>query len=79
MAPEVIVGLLSLAGTLIGSLAGIIASSKLTTYRIDQLEKKVDRHNSLIDRMYKLEERTGLQDAELDRLDSRLKKLEEQG
>ena len=44
MQPEVIVGLLSLCGTLIGSIAGIIASNKLTLYRIEQLEKKVDKH-----------------------------------
>lgn len=56
MAPEIVVGLLSLAGTLIGSVAGIIASNKLTLYRIEQLEKKVDKHNNLIERTYKLEE-----------------------
>ncbi|MBO7248321.1 MAG: hypothetical protein J6V02_08260 [Bacteroidaceae bacterium] len=56
MSPEVTVGLLSLAGTLIGSVAGIIASNKLTIYRIDQLEKKVDKHNNIIERTYKLEE-----------------------
>ena len=56
MPSEVIVGLLSLIGTLIGSIAGIIASNKLTIYRIDQLEKKVDKHNQIIERTYKLEE-----------------------
>lgn len=56
MPSEVIVGLLSLVGTLIGSVAGIIASNKLTIYRIDQLEKKVDKHNQIIERTYKLEE-----------------------
>lgn len=56
MPSEVIVGLLSLTGTLIGSIAGIIASNKLTIYRIDQLEKKVDKHNQIIERTYKLEE-----------------------
>lgn len=56
MPSEVIVGLLSLVGTLVGSVAGIIASNKLTIYRIDQLEKKVDKHNQIIERTYKLEE-----------------------
>lgn len=56
MQSEIIVGLLSLAGTLIGSIAGIIASNKLTLYRIEQLEKKVDKHNNLIERTFKLEE-----------------------
>ena len=45
-------------------------------YRIEQLEKKVDIHNSVIDRTYKLEERTELQEAELHRQNERLKILE---
>ena len=65
MPSEIIVGLLSLAGTLIGSIAGIIASSRLTLYRIDQLEKKVDKHNNLIERTYKLEERMSVAENEI--------------
>ncbi|MBE6928036.1 MAG: hypothetical protein E7467_06065 [Ruminococcaceae bacterium] len=45
MSPEVTVALLSLAGTLLGTLGGIVAAGKLTAYRIEQLEKKVDKHN----------------------------------
>lgn len=41
----IIVGVLSLVGTLIGSIAGIMTAQKLTVYRIDQLEKKVDKMN----------------------------------
>ena len=44
-------------GSAIGSLIGIVASSKLTAYRLEQLEKKVDKHNNLIERTYKLEEK----------------------
>lgn len=50
------VALLSCAGTVLGSGLGIIASSKLTNYRIEQLEKKVDKHNTVIERTYRLEE-----------------------
>lgn len=57
MAPEIIVGLLSLLGTLFGSVAGILTSNRLTLYRIDQLENKVNKHNNLIERMYGCEER----------------------
>ena len=39
----IIVGVLSLVGTLIGSIAGIMTAQKLTVYRIEQLEKKVDK------------------------------------
>lgn len=55
MEPEIIVALLSLVGTLAGSLLGVLASNKLTTYRIEQLEAKVAKHNQLVERTYKLE------------------------
>lgn len=45
----VVVGVLSLVGTLVGSLLGIMAAQKLTVYRIDQLEKKVDKMNDNIE------------------------------
>ena len=51
MSPTIIVALVSLAGTIIGTFGGIMAANKLTTYRIEQLEKKVDKHNNLIARM----------------------------
>ena len=57
MSETVIVGLLSLCGTVIGSIAGILTASKLTNYRIEQLEKKVDKHNSVVERTFKLEGR----------------------
>lgn len=55
MQPEIIVGLLSCAGTIIGTLGGIIATSKLTNFRLQQLEEKVNKHNNLVERMYKVE------------------------
>ena len=48
MNAEITVALLSAAGTLIG---GILASNRLTNYRIAQLEKRVDKHNNLVERM----------------------------
>ena len=56
MATEIIVALIGLGGSALGSILGIIASSKLTAYKIEQLEKKVDKHNSVIDRVYKIEQ-----------------------
>ena len=56
MAAEVIVGLLSLVGTTIGSLTGILTANKLVNYRLNALETKVDKHNSVIERTYRLEE-----------------------
>lgn len=52
---DVIVACLSLIGTLIGSLSGILVANKLTNYRIEQLEKKVEKHNKVIERVYILE------------------------
>lgn len=53
----VIVALISLVGTLGGSLGGILVSSKLTAYRIEQLEKKVEEHNKFARRMPLVEQR----------------------
>ena len=55
MSSEILVALLSLAGTLIGTLGGILAANRLTAYRIEQLEEKVNRHNQVIERTYRLE------------------------
>ena len=52
MSEAIIVSIISLVGTLGGSLGGILVSNKLTNYRIEQLEKKVEKHNNLVERMY---------------------------
>lgn len=46
---------MSLVGTLSGTFGGILVSNKLTNYRLEQLEKKVAAHNSVVERTYKLE------------------------
>lgn len=58
MDPEVMVAICSMAGTLVGSLAGIMTANKLTTYRIEQLEEKVKKHNNLVERMVAVEQST---------------------
>lgn len=60
MSEVVIVAVVGALGSVAGSLFGVLASSKLTTYRIEQLEKKVDAHNNLIERTYKLEKRQAI-------------------
>lgn len=57
MSEAVLVALLGFAGTLLGSLCGILAAQKLTQYRLAQLEEKVNKHNNLIERTYRLEGR----------------------
>lgn len=77
MTDTIWVALLSLLGTLLGTLGGIVASQKLVSYRLEQLEKKVQAHNNLIDRMYRQEQATSLLQAEDKRLSKRLELLEE--
>lgn len=57
MTSDIWVALLSLVGTLAGTLGGIVISNRLTVYRIAQLEEKVARHNNLVERTYRLEGR----------------------
>jgi hypothetical protein len=73
---SIVVAMLSLVGTLVGSLAGILASSKLTNYRIQELEKKVEKHNSVIDRVYKLEQRDAVETEEIKVINHRIADLE---
>ncbi|MBR6872886.1 MAG: hypothetical protein IKN17_05195 [Ruminococcus sp.] len=71
-ATEIIIAVLSLIGTFIGSYSGI----RLMSYRIEQLEKKVEKHNNLVERMYRVEEQTSLQAEKLKAADLRISGLE---
>lgn len=73
----VIVALLSLLGTLIGSFAGILTANKLTNYRLSQLEKKVDKHNHVIERMYELEKHEEITEEQIKSIDKRVERMEE--
>ena len=53
---DIMVALIGLLGSATGAFVGVVTSAKLTNYRIEQLEKKVDKHNTVIERTYKLEE-----------------------
>lgn len=66
---EIVVAALSLVGTLGGSLGGILVSSKLTNYRIEQLEKKVDKHNNFAARIPVLEEQMKVANHRIDDLE----------
>ena len=74
----IIVALIGLAGSAAGALCGVLVSSKLTQYRLEQLEKKVEVHNQVIDRVYKLEERTELQEEKIKVANHRIEDLERQ-
>jgi hypothetical protein len=77
MDSTIIVAVISGLFTLVGTLGGILASSKLTAYRIEQLERKVDKHNQVIDRVYRLEQRDAVFDEEIKVANHRINDLEE--
>ena len=77
MATEIIVALIGLGGSAIGSIIGIIASSKLTAYRLEQLEQKVNKHNNLIERTYQLERDKAVISEEIKVINHRIEDLEE--
>lgn len=76
MSETILVALLSFLGTVLGSLFGILTANKLTNYRISQLEKKVETHNKVIDRVYKLEKHDAVVDEELAVANHRISDLE---
>jgi sortase (surface protein transpeptidase) len=76
MNTEIVVALIVLVGTLVGNLSGILISNRLTNYKIEQLTKKQEEHNKLIDRTYKLEKGQEVHDQRITASESRIKKLE---
>lgn len=76
MNESIIISLISLCGTLGGSFLGVLASNRLTVYRIEQLEKKVEKHNHLVERIYKLEEEQEIEKEKIKVVNNRLKDLE---
>jgi hypothetical protein len=74
----IIVAFLSLIGNLVGSWSSNNKVSALISYRLDQLESKVEKHNQVIERTFKLEERTELQELEIEHAYKRIDKLEKE-
>jgi len=73
---EIVIALIGLSGSAIGAAAGIILNTKLIVYRIEQLEKKVDKHNSTIERTYALEKKVDVIEERVDVANHRIKDLE---
>ena len=73
----ILVALIGLTGSGIGSLIGVLTSQKLTQYRIEQLEKRVQEHNHLIERTYRLEEADAVHTEQIKVINHRLADLEE--
>ena len=78
MSSEIIIAGLSLLGTLAGTAGGIIVSGKLVNYRIEQLEKKVEQHNNLITRTFRLEQSVAVLDERVRTANHRITDLEKE-
>lgn len=77
--PEgIIVALIGLVGSGIGSVLGILASNKLTIYRIEQLEKKVNLHNNLIERTFKLEKQESILEEKINAINEHISRIEDE-
>ena len=76
MEPEIVVSLITLLGSALGTFGGIFVNSKLTAYRIEQLERKQDKHNAVIERTYRLEEAVALQEEKIKVANHRIDDLE---
>ena len=72
MNSEIVVGLLSLAGTFCGTMSGM----RLTAYRIEQLERKVDKHNNFAERIPVVEEQLKETREQISDIKSRLDDIE---
>jgi hypothetical protein len=77
MNESIVVALLALLGTLGGTFGGILTANKLTNYRIEQLEKKVEQHNKVIERVYVLEKDEAVIKEEINVANHRISDLEQ--
>lgn len=71
---EFLTGVLSLVASLVGTFGGIVTSTKLINYQINELKKRVDKHNNVIERTFKLEEHSQYVDKRIARLESEVEK-----
>jgi hypothetical protein len=79
MSEGIIIAALSLIGTLCGSYFAQRKSTALISYRLEQLEEKVHKHNNLIEKTYKLEERCTVQEEQIKVVNHRIEDLERKG
>ena len=73
---DFLTGVASLIASLVGTFGGIITSTKLTNYQINELKKRVDKHNNVIERTYKLEEHCKYVDERIEKLESEVENNE---
>lgn len=72
MTAEIIIAILAFIGTCVGTVGGIIASARLTNYRLAQLEEKVGKHNNFAERMPVIEEQIKAIEKRLDVIEGKI-------
>ncbi len=77
MSETVIVSLISLFGTLVGTLGGILVSNRLTAFRIEELEKKVEQLGQILLRVCELEKQDAVKREEIKVINHRISDLED--
>lgn len=76
MSAEIVVAIITGVFTLVGVIITVRNGNSKTLYRIEQLEKKQDKHNTLIERMYRLEDRVTLDEEKIKLANHRIDDLE---
>ena len=74
---NIIIAFIGALGSAAGAVAGIFINTKLITYRIEQLEQKVNKHNNIIERMYELEKKEEVTNEKIKVINHRIDDLEE--
>lgn len=75
---NIIIAALGFVGALAGTYFSNRKAQALMAYRLEELEKKVDKHNNLVERTYRLEEARAVLEEKIDVVNHRLKDLEAQ-
>lgn len=76
MTNEVLVAIISFAGTAVGSIVAVVTANSLTNFKIEELKKQVEKHNTIVDRVYKLEASDQVRTEEIKVINHRIEDLE---
>ena len=77
MTENIIISMITLAGTMITAYAGVKKFSSLTDYKLNELTKKVEKHNNLVERMYCTEKKIGILNEKISVANHRISDLED--
>lgn len=76
MSETIVVALLSFVGTAIGSIVSVLTANRLTNYKIESLQKQVEKHNQVVERTFRLEEHAAVVDEQIKVANHRISDLE---